>query len=207
MRVVSVVLAAGESRRMGQLKALLPFGTGTVIEQAIRPLLQVEGAEVTVVLGHRAADIATVLATWPVHMVYNPNYRDGMTTSVQTALRYAVPIPDAYVLALVDQPHLGFAPVHRVLMAFAQTGKGLVIPTYHGKRGHPIVIAARYRQEVLALAPQQGLNVVTRGHAEDTLEVSMADDDILRDMDYQAEYEAELLRWQQRAEAEQGQSC
>jgi molybdenum cofactor cytidylyltransferase len=207
MRVVSVVLAAGESRRMGQLKALLPFGTGTVIEQVIRPLLQVEGAEVTVVLGHRAADIATVLATWPVHMVYNPNYRDGMTTSVQTALRYAVPIPDAYVLALVDQPHLGFAPVHRVLTAFAQTGKGLVIPTYHGKRGHPIVIAARYRQEVLALAPQQGLNVVTRGHAEDTLEVSMADDDILRDMDYQAEYEAELQRWQQRTEAEQGQSC
>jgi CTP:molybdopterin cytidylyltransferase MocA len=207
MRVVSIILAAGESRRMGQLKALLPFGTGTVIEQVIHPLLQVEGAEVIVVLGYRAADIATVLAPWPVHMVYNPNYRDGMTTSVQTALRYVVPIPDAYLLALVDQPHLGLAPVRRVLTAFAQTGKGLVIPTYHGKRGHPIVIAARYRQEVLALGPQQGLNVVTRGHADDTLEVSMADDDILRDMDYQAEYEAELQRWQQRSVAEQGQSC
>jgi CTP:molybdopterin cytidylyltransferase MocA len=192
---------------MGRLKALLPFGTGTVIEQVVRPLLQANLAEVMVVLGHRAADIATVLTSWPVHMVFNPNYRDGMTTSVQTALRCMVPIPDAYLLALVDQPHLGHVPVHQVLAAFAQTGKGLVMPTYHGKRGHPIVVAARYRQKVLALECQQGLNMITRGYPDDTLEVPMTNDDILRDMDYQAEYEAELQRWQQRLGAEPGRPC
>jgi molybdenum cofactor cytidylyltransferase len=184
---------------MGQLKALLPFGTYTVIEQVIQPLLQADLADVVVVLGHRAAEIAVVLATWPVHVLYNPDYRQGMTTSVQVALRHITPLPDAYLLVLVDQPHLGLAPVHQVLTGFRQTGKGLVIPTYNGKRGHPIVLAARYRQEVLALGPQQGLNIVTRGHADDTLEVPMSADDILRDMDYPAEYEAELQRWQQRS--------
>jgi len=199
MRVVGVVLAAGESRRMGQLKALLPFGTYTVIEQVIQPLLQADLAEVMVVLGHRAADIAKVLATWPVHVLYNPDYRQGMTTSVQVALRHIPPLPDAYLLVLVDQPHLGLTPVRQVLTGFRQTGKGLVIPTYNGKRGHPIVLAARYRQEILALGPEQGLNIVTRGHPDDTLEVPMSADDILRDMDYPAEYEAELQRWQQRS--------
>lgn len=199
MHVAGIVLAAGESRRMGRLKALLPFGKHTVIEQVVQPLLQAALVSVTVVVGHRAEDIAAVLAAWPVHLVSNPHYRKGMTTSVQEAMRHITPIPDAYLLALVDQPHLGLTPVQQVLTTFAQTGKGLIIPTYHGKRGHPIVLAAQYRQDVLALGPQQGLNLVTRGHPDDTLEVPMADDDILRDMDYQADYEAELQRWQQRS--------
>jgi len=203
MRVVGVVLAAGESRRMGRLNALLPFAQHTVIEQVVQPLLQADLAAVMVVLGHRAAEIAAVLAAWPVNLVYNANYQDGMTTSVQAALRHITPMPDAYLLVLVDQPHIGLAPIQQVLTAFAGTGKGVVIPTWHDKRGHPIVLAARYRQEILALGPHQGLNVVTRGYPDDTLEVPVTTDDILRDMDYQADYEAELQRWQQRSTSDQ----
>lgn len=183
---------------MGQLKALLPFGSRTVIEQVVHTLLQAELDAVAVVLGHRAHEIATVLERWPVHVVYNADYRYGMTTSVQAALRHIMPIPDAYLLALVDQPQIGLAPVQHVLATFRRTGTGVVIPTSHGKRGHPIVLASRYRQEVLALGRHQGLHVVTRGHPEDTLETPIADDTILRDMDYREDYEAELQRWQQR---------
>jgi CTP:molybdopterin cytidylyltransferase MocA len=198
MRVVGIILAAGESRRMGRLKALLPFGEKTVIEQVIQSLLHAELAAVTVVLGHRAADIAAVIQPWPVQMLYNPNYQHGMTTSVQVALRDIMPIPDAYLLALVDQPHIASELIHQLLTACAHTAKGVVIPTYHGKRGHPIILAARYRQDILALGPDQGLHLVTRGHPDDTLEIPVDTDDILRDMDYQTDYEAELQRWQQR---------
>jgi molybdenum cofactor cytidylyltransferase len=200
MRVIGVVLAAGLSRRMGQLKALLPFGKQTAIERVLSPLLAVDLAEVAVVLGHRAEDIAAVIATLPVQILYNPDYRYGMTTSVQTALRAIDPVPDAYLLALVDQPQIGLRPIQQLLAAFDRTCKGIIIPTYAGKRGHPIILASRYRQEVLALGPQQGLNLVTRGHPDDTLELPLDCDDILRDMDYQADYEAELQRWQQRAQ-------
>jgi molybdenum cofactor cytidylyltransferase len=198
MRVVGIILAAGESRRMGRLKALLPFGDKTVIEQVIQSLLHAELAVVTVVLGHRAADIAAVIHSWPVHMLHNSDYQHGMTTSVQVALRDITPIPDAYLLALVDQPHIAPELIRQLLTAFARTAKGVIIPTYHGKRGHPIILATRYRQDILALGPDQGLHLVTRGYPDDTLEIPVDTDDILRDMDYQADYEAELQRWQQR---------
>ncbi len=201
MGVVGVVLAAGESRRMGKLKALLPFGDRTVIEQVVHNLLQADLDGVSVVLGHRAPEIAAVLEPLPVHILYNDRYREGMTSSVQVAMRHIVPIPEAYLLALVDQPHVGHEPAQSVLEAFVQTQKGLVIPTYEGKRGHPIVLSCKYRQEVLALGREQGLNRVTRGHPEDTLELPLADDFILQDMDYPEEYEAVLKRWQQRTQA------
>lgn len=199
MQVGAVLLAAGESRRMGRLKALLPFGTRTVIEQVVQSLLSLNVAGIIVVLGHRAEEIAAVLAPLPVQILYNPDYQQGMTTSVQIALRQITPIPDAYLLALVDQPHIAPAPMQRLLTAFAGTQQGIVIPTYQGRRGHPILLSSQYRDEVLALRHDQGLNLVTRAHPEDTLEVAVDTDDILRDLDYPADYEAELQRWQQRS--------
>ena len=199
MRVAGVVLAAGESRRMGQLKALLPFGPRTVIEQVLQPLLGADLSEVAVVLGHRADEIAAVLEPLPVRLLYNPDYRLGMTSSVQVALRSLDPVPDAYLLALVDQPQIGLQVIQRLLAARARTGKGLIIPVWQGKRGHPLLLAAAYRAAVLALGPDQGLNVVTRGFPHDTLELPIDTDDVLRDMDYREDYETELQRWQSRS--------
>ena len=196
MRVAGVVLAAGESRRMGQLKALLPFGSRTVIEQVLQPLLNAGLSEVAVVLGHRADEIAAVLEPLSVRLLRNTDYHLGMTSSVQVALRSLDPVPDAYLLALVDQPQIGLLVVQQLLAAHARTRKGLVIPVWQGKRGHPLLLAAAYRPAVLALTPDQGLNVVTRGYPRDTLELPIASDDILRDMDYQEDYVAELRRWQ-----------
>jgi CTP:molybdopterin cytidylyltransferase MocA len=122
-----------------------------------------------------------------------------MTTSVQVALREITPLPEAYLLALVDQPTIGLWPIQQLLTACTNTQKGIIIPTFQGQRGHPLVLSARYREAVLALGPQQGLNLVTRAHPEDTLTVPTEEEDILRDMDYQAEYEAALHRWQQRS--------
>ena len=199
MRVAGVVLAAGESRRMGQLKALLPFGSRTVVEQVLQPLLSADLSEVAVVLGHRAEDIAAVLEPLPVRLLYNADYRLGMTSSVQVALRSLDPIPDAYLFALVDQPQIAFPVIQALLTAHARTHKGLIIPVWQGKRGHPLLLAAAYRPAVLALTPDQGLNVVTRGYPQDTLELPIGSDDVLRDMDYQEDYVAELRRWQSRS--------
>lgn len=203
MRVSGVVLAAGESRRMGQLKALLPFGSRTVIEQVLQPFLNAELSEVAVVLGHCGDEIAAVLEPLPVRRLYNADYRLGMTSSVQVALRSLEPVPDAYLLALVDQPQIGLPVIQQLLAAYARTRKGLVIPVWQGKRGHPLLLAAAYRPAVLALTPDQGLNVVTRGYPYDTLELPIGNDDILRDMDYQEDYVAELQRWQSKSAPQQ----
>ena len=168
----------GNRAAWGASKPSSLLGAHTVIEHVLQPLLQADLAAVAVVLGHRAADIAAVIEQLPVRLLHNPQYQHGMTTSVQVALREIYPVPDAYLLALVDQPHLHLGLIQELLAAFAHTRKGLVIPTYAGKRGHPILHDVSPGSA--GAGTDQGLNMVTRGHPDDTLEVPAPSDDILR---------------------------
>ena len=150
--------------------------------------------EVVVVLGHRAEEIAPVLAAYPVRWVINADYQTGMLSSVQCAVR-AVDTEADYLICLGDQPRLSGAVVEQVLQARKQTDAGIIIPTANGKRGHPVLIRNAYRAEILGLPLDVGLNVVTRGHPEDTYELPVAEDAILTDMDTLADYQRELAHW------------
>ena len=192
-RVAGVILAAGMSTRMGQLKQLLPLGGRAAIEW----IAEVVGSrldEVVVVLGHRAGEIAPVLAAYPVRWVVNADYQTGMLSSVQCAVR-AVDTESDYLICLGDQPRLSGAVVEQVLQARTQMDEGIIIPTTNGKRGHPVLIRNAYRVEILGLPLDVGLNAVTRGHPEDTYELPVDEDAILIDMDTPADYRRELEQW------------
>jgi molybdenum cofactor cytidylyltransferase len=191
--VAGVILAAGMSTRMGQLKQLLPLGGRAAIEW----IAEVVGRrldEVVVVLGHRAEEIAPILAAYPVRWVVNADYQTGMLSSVQCGLR-AVDRTADYLICLGDQPRLSGAVVEQVLQGRKQVGEGIIIPTAKGERGHPVLIRNAYRAKILALPPDVGLNAVTRGHPEDTCELPVAEDAILTDMDTPADYQRELACW------------
>ena len=192
-RVAGIILAAGMSTRMGQLKQLLPLGGRAAIEW----IAEIAGRrldEVVVVLGHRAEEIAPVLAAYPVRWVVNADYQTGMLSSVQCGLR-AVDRTADYLICLGDQPRLSGAVVEQVLQARKQIGAGIIIPTANGKRGHPVLIRNAYRAEILGLSPNIGLNAVTRGHHEDTCALPVAEAAILTDMDTPADYQRELEQW------------
>ena len=192
-RVAGIILAAGMSTRMGQLKQLLPLGGRAAIEW----IAEVVGRrldEVVVVLGHRAAEIAPVLAAYPVRWVINADYQTGMLSSMQCGVR-AVDRTADYLICLGDQPRLSGAVVEQVLQARKQIGAGIIIPTANGKRGHPVLIRNTYRAEILGLPLDVGLNAVTRGHPEDTCELPVAEAAILTDMDTPADYQRELAHW------------
>ena len=192
-RVAGIILAAGMSTRMGQLKQLLPLGGRAAIEW----IAEVVGGrldEVVVVLGHRAEEIAPVLAAYPVRWIVNADYQTGMLSSVQCAVQ-AVDIESDYLICLGDQPRLSGAVVGQVLQARTQVSAGIIIPTANGKRGHPVLIRNVYRAEILGLPLDVGLNAVTRGHPEDTYELPVAEDAILTDMDTPADYQRELEQW------------
>ena len=192
-RVAGIILAAGMSTRMGPLKQLLPLGGRAAIEwiaEAVGPRLD----EVVVVLGHRAEEIAPVLADHPVRWVVNSGYQAGMVSSVQCGVR-AVDRAADYLICLGDQPRLSKAVIEQVLQRRNQRGAGIIIPTVNGKRGHPVLIGNAYRAEILALPPGVGLNAVTRGHPEDTCELPVAEPAILTDMDTPADYQRELNHW------------
>jgi len=194
--IAGIVLAAGMSTRMGTSKQLLPLGDRTVIEVVAGVVLS-RLERVVVVLGYRAEGVGKALERLPVECVINPDYGSGMLSSVKSGIR-AVFRAKGYLVCLGDQPGVDPQIIDAVLAAYSRSGKGIVIPTYGGRRGHPILISRTYRREILSLPEDLGLNVVTRGHPDDTLEVPVADPQILRDMDTPADYQRELARLKNR---------
>lgn len=188
-----IVLAAGLATRMGAFKQLLPLGKRCLIEGVVDQLCS-RLERVVVVVGHRAAEVMEVLAGYPVQCVFNPDYQLGMSTSVQCGLRSVGPA-GAYLICLGDQPRLA-AALDTLLGAASHSGKGILIPTYQGHRGHPLYIRSLYAEQIMALTPDQGLNTVTRAHSDDMLEVPVGDSGVLEDLDTPADYQQALEHYQ-----------
>jgi molybdenum cofactor cytidylyltransferase len=197
--LAGVVLAAGESRRMGRPKQLLPFGERTILERVVDTLLTAGVGEVVVVLGHLAERVRAVLGRRPVKAVVNEVYREGMLSSVKCGVRAIGAERDAVLFALGDQPHIEEAVVSEVIQAYRAGQAGIVIPCYGGKKGHPIIInLRRYREVILNLPEHVGLNALMQEHADDVRLIDVATEDIIRDIDEPGDYTRELARFTER---------
>lgn len=194
-QIYGLVLAAGMARRMGTTKQLLPFGDKTVLQTVVDTLVDAKLAGVAVVLGHDAEAVRDSLRGRPVRFCVNEAYREGMFSSVLCGLRALPTDADAALIALGDQPQIALNAVRAVAQAYREGDKGIVVPVSGGRRGHPVLIdLSRYRREILSLSGDRGLKPVVRGHPEDTLEVPVDDEGILRDLDTPEDYRAEVAR-------------
>jgi len=197
--LAGIVLAAGESRRMGQPKQLLPFGKHTILERVVDTLLTAGVGEVVVVLGHLADRVRPVLGDRPVRAVVNTEYRQGMLSSVKCGVRAVGAGYDAVLFALGDQPQIEGAVVSEVMRAYRDGKAGIVIPRYGDKKGHPIIInLQRYREAIANLPEDAGLNVLMQEHADDVRLIDVATEDIIRDIDVPDDYTRELARFTER---------
>lgn len=186
--VWGVVLAAGESRRMGTPKQLLDFGGVSMVEAVARTLLEADLAGVLVVLGHEAERVAAAVRHLPVRCVVNAEYRAGMLTSVQCAVQ-SLPTAEGVCIALVDQPAIPARVVFALVEALCAGERGIVVPTYQGKRGHPIALdLRRYRTEIMNLPSEIGLRALLQAHPEDVLEVPVDTEAVVKDIDIPEEY-------------------
>ncbi len=198
--ISGILLAAGLSTRMGQPKQLLPFGKSTIVETVVDNMLEAKFREVIVVVGHCADQIQDLLVERPVKIVFNPNYREGMLTSAQAgiwSLNFAnarnKSDRDAFSLMLVDQPFITSELIDKVIDAYAQTDKGIVLPSYNYKRGHPVIFHHQYANDILTLdAESGGVRSLFKSHSEDIHYVPVNTDDVLRDIDYREDYEHAL---------------
>ena len=192
--VTAIVLAAGESRRMGALKPLLPYGPGSVIQAVVRSLKASPVDRVLVILGHRSGEIAANLAGTGAETLFNPRYPEGMLTSVQAGVAAASPEAEWLLIALGDQPTLRPETVHALLQEGRNGPRGLVVPSYGNRRGHPLLIHARYRDEIMALEGEGGLRQLFQRHPEEVAYVVVPDPDVLADMDTPEDYRRLLQR-------------
>ena len=186
--ISAVLLAAGESRRMKEFKQLLAFRGRTFVECAVDNLLASRAGEVIVVTGYREADVRNALGERPVRFAHNSDFRDGMSSSIKRGVRAISSEAKAVLIALVDQPQIGTDIFNRVIESYERLRPLVVVPSYGGKNGHPIVIDLSLKEEILAMDPNQGLREVVHAHADSMRGIEVETDSILNDFDYPEDY-------------------
>jgi molybdenum cofactor cytidylyltransferase len=199
--IPAIVLAAGRSQRMGEQKLVLPFQGQPLVTRVVDALLSGPVDPVYVVVGSSGKLVIDALAGRPVHLVTNPSPECEMLDSVRCGVR-ALPVEAvAVVVALGDQPGLTASLVTRLVEAFRNGDRGIAVPTCDGRRGHPLVIAMRYRDELLTRHAGRGLRGLIAAHPQDVLELPVAAADILEDIDLPEDYQraiASVMRHNER---------
>ena len=181
--VAAILLAAGQSRRMGAFKPLLPFGDKTVIESCIDYLREGGIKNIVVVLGHRADEIRVENVT----IAINPDPNSEMGASIAAGIQ-ALPEPtEAVLIALVDHPAVPANVVSKLIEEW-QNGARIVIPTWQNRGGHPVLVDLSLRNELLNLDQTGGLRALFQKHTAKRLPVDSPF--VARDMDTWDDYRA-----------------
>ncbi len=193
--ITAVILAAGESRRMGRLKQVLSWGDRTVVEAAVDAALGAPEVDVVVaVLGHEAETVEAALEsrTRPrMRIAINPDYPLGMLSSVKAGVKALGARVEAFLVTPADQPAIRSEDYSLVVEAYrrAQPPVDIVVPTFGGKGGHPTLFAGALRQEVLELPYSgQGLRDIVKRHESRVARVEMGERAVVEDLDTIEEY-------------------
>lgn len=190
--IAAIVLAAGESRRMGRQKLLLPYAGRTVIEHIVDQVLSSEAAQTIVVTGHDAQAVEAAMLGRPVTLVENPRFKEGMLTSIRRGLEAVLPTAEGFMVVLGDQPSVSSCLINVLIDGFHKVDKGIVVPLYENDTGHPVIISMAYRDEVLTHFDDTGLRGLIYGHPEFVHRLPVDMPEVLRDMDTPEDYQREL---------------
>jgi molybdenum cofactor cytidylyltransferase len=187
--IAGLILAAGESSRMGTDKATLAYRGRTFLEAIVQTLREADIEHIVVVLGHHGEEIQRHVKIEPAQVVINPDYKSGQTSSLQVGLgSLLADEPEAILLCLVDHPAVAAETVGRLVATFRQSGAPVAIPTYQGRRGHPVLIARQVFAELLELASDVGADSVVRRYRAATRFVEVEDEGVVMDVDDRESY-------------------
>lgn len=181
-QIAAIVLAAGRSARMGSAKLLEPLADRPMVRWAVEAALASAARPVVVVTGHRADEVAHALRDLPVTFVHNPDYAQGMATSLRAGISH-VPHADAAVVCLGDMPRVTAHHIDRLIAAFDPTTAPIVVPTHDRKRGNPVLWARRFFPEIEDLRGDVGARALLDRHADQVHLLAIDDPAILLDVD------------------------
>ena len=188
--ISAIVLAAGESRRMGKTKQLLEWRGNTILECVLNTLLASPVDEIILVVGHEAERVLRTTANPRVKAVFNPDYRQGMSASLRRGLTAMDLGAEAFLIALGDQPGIPPGVVRALIDHYRESypEKKIVAPAYLGRRGHPVLFSRDYLDEFLGLTGDVGGREILARHPEDVLLVEAGTDEVLLDVDTPEDY-------------------
>lgn len=190
MSTAAILLAAGQSRRMGAFKPLLPFGDRTVAEACVGYLLEGGAEAVVVVTGHRGEEVRERLSHLPVSFAVNPQAESEMGESIARGVEAISDETEAILIALVDQPAIPPEVPRGLIHEWRRTNAKLLVPEHAGRGGHPVLIDGGLRPELLNLDRQRGLRALFDRYSGEVLRVPVDSSYIARDMDTWDDYRA-----------------
>ena len=186
--ISGILLGAGESKRMGVNKLLLPWRRKTVLEHCFETLHQSKVKEVVIVLNIRNKEIVNLFQGLKVKIIVNPYSKRGMSTSIRKGLEAIHPRCDGILIALGDQPFLKTRTINALIRAFDQGKEGIIIPSFQGRHGHPVIFHRRYRRELLNLKGDVGGRSIIERHPGDIRVVPIKSVGVVKDIDTWQDY-------------------
>ena len=184
-QIAALILAAGQSRRMGaRNKLLIEIDGVPMVRRVAEAVLASKARPVFAVLGHEAEQVRNALAGLDVTMVENPRFAEGLSASLQCGIQALPPEIDAAAVCLGDMPRISAAEIDRLIAAFDPAiGRALCVPTFQGKRGNPVVIGRQFFAEIQDIAGDVGARQLMGAYPELTHEIPMQAQGILIDID------------------------
>jgi molybdenum cofactor cytidylyltransferase len=197
-RAFAVVPAAGESRRMGTAKLLLPWAGATVIESTLRAWRESSVDAVVVVVSPTNEPLAKVGRATGASVVVPQTPPADMKASIQAALRalqqtHAPADEDCFLVAPADMPWIKPATIDRLIQEMANSSANIIVPTHAGRRGHPIALTWSLAPQVFCLGDEESLKTIVDSSRVREIE---CDASVLGDLDTPADYERALAKYQ-----------
>ena len=175
MNVTAIVLAAGTSSRMGQPKQLLPYEGKSLVRRAAEAAIESKARQTIVVTGAANEQVDAELAGLAVMLVHNPEFADGMSTSLRAGLRAVRPEVDAVVVALADQPFVTSEIFDGLIDLYERSGAKIVRPRYGDQPGNPVLWDSSLFGELIALEGDQGGRALLREHVSEIAWLDLPD--------------------------------
>ncbi len=212
----AIILAAGSSSRMGagRHKLLLPLGNRPVLAHVIAAALASQARPIMIVLGHQAEQVRTQIATFTtlpaVISVENPNYLQGMSTSLRTGLQTLLHSQNTQeqtfhslsgvIIMLGDQPLLTSHSIDALIAHKQATGKRIIAPLYNGRRGNPVLFDASLFPELMEISGDEGARSVIERHKQEVATIELSNAIASYDVDTWEAYQAVVAEWEKQQE-------
>ncbi|WP_072910584.1 nucleotidyltransferase family protein [Desulforamulus aeronauticus] len=195
--VSAVLLAAGQARRMGKPKQLLPMGDKPMIWQVAATACGADLLEVVVITGAAGEAVGQALAGLPLRIVHNDNWQTGQASGIRLAVTALDARAKAVLFLLADQPLVDVALLNRLVQKYRRAGASLVVPRWQNQRGNPVLFdLTRWRSELLQLTGDQGARGILAANPQCIEFVDLPSPEVFGDVDTPEEYCQMQKLWQ-----------
>lgn len=187
-RIAGLLLAAGASTRLGQPKQLLPFNGRPLVRHVAEQAMASRLGSLSVVVGHRAPEVAAALAGLEVAIVENPGYLQGQSTSLRAGLLSLPREVSAVMILLVDQPFVSTALIDQLIALYEESGALIVAPQHAGRRGNPVIFDHSLVPELLTIVGDTGAREIIAHHRDHLATLEISTDQPFQDVDTWDDY-------------------